>query len=804
MANDLYTAPFGQAPSPMMAQAGSPVEQIKRALRKRVGIAILLFVVLCPVAVGLAILQCRPYYEAEALVKVSPTRPRILYRTDENASNQSYNSFMETQMNTVRSREVLDKCLADATVARLPLIAEGGNPLRTLQGALIVRRIGSTELFSVGLRQDSPQGLAYAVNTIIDTYMSRFEEGEAYMRQSKVRLLEDERKMLKLDIETKQAAVAKVREELASDPSAAPSMSAHDPVNTTLEAIIAAKTQQSSLRAKIDAYRKAIDADDINVPNAILEEAMNRDPEVERLASVDGHLRQALVAAQVEAISPPSVIIQQRINSEPDISTLKQEMARMELEVTMVSQDLSADHPSLKRTKGALKAVRDRLAELELERGAKIAEDVKKDADQRCKDLRAQLDVIAEQIKQTREKARPIITQRLKDDARADMERQIKEFTSEQGSAKTNEGTLTESFKGYIEQRKVYERGAGQMKSLEDEAARLQDSLRGVEQRLHEIDVESGAPGYVGIASMAVEPKVPEPFMAKRVKYSFVGAAGAAMVTLLVLILLERQDDRIWSAEDFGHWMGAEMLGSVPDGSLLLSPAADAGQAALICQHQPDSPFAEHVRNLTAGVLYPPDGKPVRTVLITSGAPGDGKTTMAVNLATCIAGLGKRVLLIDANFRKPDIAGIFGLGNVPGLGDILVYGDDVTATIHNVGPTNHLSVLTAGTTPSQPGLLLGSQVMKRLLDRFSAEHDYIIIDAPPLLLADARVLAPMVDGVLCSSKAHSSHRAVVEESLATLRRLGAHTIGVALTGVNPKYDGVGATTKALSTYTQKK
>jgi len=280
------------------------------------------------------------------------------------------------------------------------------------------------------------------------------------------------------------------------------------------------------------------------------------------------------------------------------------------------------------------------------------------------------------------------------------------------------------------------------------------------------------------------------------VKHSIAAVCGAAIGTLFILLMLERRDQRIWSAEDFRPSSGIHLLGSLPDGALLLPPRAEA---ALVCRDAPNSLFAENVRNVTAGVLYPYDGKPAKTVLVTSAAPGDGKTTLAVNLAVCIANLNKRVLLIDANFRKPDVAKIFDLGNIPGLGDILSYGDAPVQTLHQIDGTC-LSVLTAGTAPAQPGLL-GSSRMRELLDKFSSQHDYVIIDAPPLMLADARVLAPMVDGVVCSLRALSSKRSAVDESIATLQRLGARTIGVTLTGVNPKYDGFGAAMKALSAYT---
>jgi len=780
-----------------LPEGGSPAEQVKRAVRKRISLGILTFVVLSVAAVGFAVLKNNPFYEAEAYVEVRPNRPRILYRTYENESGQTYNAFIETQMNRVRSREIISQCVEDASVRQLSCLVGEPDQVRALQQALVVRRVGSTQLFSVRLENNSTQGLAYTVNLVVDKYMARSKAIEARMEQEKKRLLDEERKKLKTDIGTKQDALAKLREELASDPNSAPAVTAsRDPVSTTLEALIAERAQKSALEAKINLLNETLKSEDANIPEMAVEDALNHDPEIMRLNAVDAYLRQALVAAQAEATSPSPDLIQQRVNALPEVLTLKNETGHLELQLTIMPISLSPDNPRLKKAKASLEAIRKRLETVEGEATTRITEHVKQNAEQRKNDLSQQLQAVEAQIQLRRDAAKPELIERLKNDWRAEIQRQIKETESQFASSKKNEETLSESLRKYVEQRKFYDRKAGDMKAMEDEVARLDASLRTVEQRIHEIEVESGAPASIQVAAYATDPKAPGPYIARRVKHSIAAICGAAIGTLFILLMLERHDQRIWSADDFRPSSGVELLGSLPDGTLLL-PAKS--EAALVCRDAPNSLFAENVRNVTAGVLYPSDGKPAKTVLVTSAAPGDGKTTLAVNLAVCIASLNKRVLLIDANFRKPDVARIFDLGNIPGLGDILSYGDAPVQTIHRIDGTS-LSILTAGTAPAQSGFL-GSSRMRELLDGFSSQHDYVIIDAPPLMLADARVLAPMVDGVVCSIRALSSKRSALDESIATLRRLGARTIGVTLTGVNPKHDGFGAAMKALSAYT---
>jgi len=360
------------------------------------------------------------------------------------------------------------------------------------------------------------------------------------------------------------------------------------------------------------------------------------------------------------------------------------------------------------------------------------------------------------------------------------------------------ESALEELVKKQIEQRAIYERKAADLKSQEEDLKRSQQTLLGVEQRLHELEIESDAPGFITIGSTATEPRQPEPYLGRRINYVCVGLAGSLGIALLIIVLLDRRDDRIWTPDDIRDPAGAELLGCVPDSDTDLR--GPIGRNALVCRNRPDSFFAEQLRNVMAGILYPADGKPARSVLVTGAAPGDGKTTLAANLATCVAGLGRRVLLIDANFRKPDLARIFDLGNIPGLGDILAYGADPHKVIHR-GQEANLDVLTAGSAPSCSAGMLGSNAMRETLDRFNKEYDYVIIDGPPLMLADARILAPLVDGVVCSFKALGSQRAAVEQAINSLRRLGARTIGVALMGVNPRHVSCRGTMKALDAYT---
>ena len=716
---------------PRPAQAGSsPAATILRAIRKRYGLGIVIFVLLAPLAVVFSIWSSQPYYEAEAIVEVNPIRPRILYNTGDNEPGRSYESFFQTQMAKVSSDIVLGKVIDDASVRTAPLLRDSVNPLRTLRKALSVRRIENTQLFAVSVRAPNPEGLATIVNTVIREYRAYIDQADAVSQNRRLQVLDGERKKLKLEVDTKMAAVAKTREAMASDPNSSPGPAGRDPVSSTQESIIEARAQRTAAQARLERLKKAAEE--------------SSDESAENAGEI------------------PSSKVQEMIDADPEVKALRQELASQKIELAVMKQKLRESNPSLRRQEAVLQTSRERLAALEVELARKMAAKLRQ----------------------------------LERDKRA---HEIKAAEAEVESLAIRENALDELVGKQIEQRAIYERKAAELKSQEEDLKRSQQTLLGVEQRLHELEIESDAPGFITIGSTATEPKQPEPYLGRRINYVLVSLAGSFGLALLAIVLLDRRDDRIWTPDDIHYPAGAELLGCVPDNSADFR--GPIGQNALFCRHRPDSFFAEQIRNVMAGVLYPADGRPARSVLVTGAAPGDGKTTLAANLATCVAGLGKRVLLVDANFRKPDLARVFDLGNIPGLGDILTYGADPDEVIHR-GQEPNLDILTAGSAPSCSAGMLGSNAMRETLRWFGREYDYVIIDGPPLMLADARILAPLVDGVVCSFKALASQRGAVEQAISSLRRLGARTIGVALMGVDPRHISCQGTMKALDAYTQ--
>ncbi|MDP9325751.1 MAG: CpsD/CapB family tyrosine-protein kinase, partial [Candidatus Dormibacteraeota bacterium] len=207
---------------------------------------------------------------------------------------------------------------------------------------------------------------------------------------------------------------------------------------------------------------------------------------------------------------------------------------------------------------------------------------------------------------------------------------------------------------------------------------------------------------------------------------------------------------------------------------------ADSDSVETVTTNHAQDALSEQYRALRTSVLFTGLDSQVKTVLVTSTAPDEGKTTTASNLATVLAQGGSKVILVDADFRKPGVHRAFRRSARPGLGDFLLQGDrDLDHFAHHVAP--NLVVLTSGTRPPNPAEVVGSQLMKHALDGLAEVADYVIVDSPPVgAVTDATVLAALVDGVIMVIEQGATPIPKIEKALATLDAVGGNVLGVVL------------------------
>jgi len=206
--------------------------------------------------------------------------------------------------------------------------------------------------------------------------------------------------------------------------------------------------------------------------------------------------------------------------------------------------------------------------------------------------------------------------------------------------------------------------------------------------------------------------------------------------------------------------------------------------------HNPHSTDAEAIRVLRTNLLFASVDHKLNSLLITSPTPGEGKSFIGSNLAVAFAQTGKRVILVDADLRKPTVHRIFGLVNNIGVTSALVSDvSDVEASLQATA-VPELRVMTSGPLPPNPSELLSSHRMQDLLQQLQAHCDLVVIDSPPVLVvSDTAVLASHADGVLIAFSHDKLRRDPERNTIGALRQVQARILGVVLNRVEGSQHG---------------
>ena len=259
------------------------------------------------------------------------------------------------------------------------------------------------------------------------------------------------------------------------------------------------------------------------------------------------------------------------------------------------------------------------------------------------------------------------------------------------------------------------------------------------------------------------------------------------LVGLGLSLLLEVLDTRIRTPADVGRQVGLPILGAVPDLTEDERLSLDT-DVTLVSQNVPHALMSEAFRQFRTSLLFASD-HPIKSVLVTSPNPGDGKTTVATNLAITMARGGARAVLVEANFRRPAIARTFDVPDSVGLSNVLVGLNSLDDAIQATRIDN-LDVISCGALPPSPAELLGSSSMRQLVQTLMQRYDQVVIDgAPMLVVADNFLLAEMVDGVVLVFRAGENTRGMAIRAARQILALRARLLGAVLNRVRATKGG---------------
>ncbi len=336
---------------------------------------------------------------------------------------------------------------------------------------------------------------------------------------------------------------------------------------------------------------------------------------------------------------------------------------------------------------------------------------------------------------------------------------------------------------------------------IQQEIETNKNLLDGLLQRAKENDVAlAGTPNNINVVEYAITPR--QPVGPQRLLGVAMALAISLAFGICLAIFLDYIDNTVRSTADVERMLGLPALATIPSvGGLSRrrlfrnssNSAKEGGlvRPELLISTEPRSTLAEAYKQLRTSILLSTAGRAPKTLLITSAKPGEGKTTTAVNTAISLSQTGARVLLIDADLRRPMIHNVFNVSNPAGLSTVLsrdVNEQDILALIE-LQPESGLHLLTSGPIPPNPAELLGSSQMKQLLQTLASHFDHLIIDSPPITsVTDGVLLASLVDGVILVVHGGQSTRELVRRTRQLLRGVGARIVGVVLNNVKQRDD----------------
>jgi capsular exopolysaccharide synthesis family protein len=315
--------------------------------------------------------------------------------------------------------------------------------------------------------------------------------------------------------------------------------------------------------------------------------------------------------------------------------------------------------------------------------------------------------------------------------------------------------------------------------------AREADKNRELYENLLKRLKETSVAGELGTTNVRIVDRAEVPILPARPKplqYILLSVVVGLFMGCGMAFFFEYLDNTLKTPDDIEKYLETPCLALIPRINFMEEIGQKVSSPEIIVHHKPKSTVAEGFRSLRTAVLFSSPDAPLKTILIGSFIPKEGKTFITANLALVIAYSGESVLLVDADMRKPQIHKVFGLENRRGLSNVIVgeEPDIYRSVLHE-----KLDVMTCGPVPPNPADLLGSKKMAEFIDQMKGAYDKIILDSPPISsVTDAVVLSKLMDGVVYVVHGGATTRETAQHGSRVMRDSGAKVIGAVLNNID--------------------
>ena len=709
-----------------------------RAIQKRrATILTTLFVVF---AIGLfATLKQKPVYKARALIEIQKENPDIPTLQELFQVENISDTYLETQYRILKSENLARRVIFQLGLEK---ISEFGKPAAAAAPASASQQQKAPAVQEFSVRRDSPRN-ADTNNEVL----KKFQE--------------------KLDVEPlKRSRLVEVTFE-SNDPKLAAQV-----VNTLASAYI-----DQNLEARWDASQKASEwlSQQLQDMKGHLEKS---EDELQKYARDNG-----LLFLETDKGTTENIVAQRLRQLQEELTKAQSDRFTSESLYRLVQEGDFASLPGVFDDK-MMQDLTEKLAELERER-SRLISTFNPDYP-RVKEIQSQIDEYEAVLAQERARAADRIT---------------KSYHAAVG----REGMLLKAFEEQQREANVVAEKSVQYPILKREADTNKQLYVGLLEKLKETGVSTSMKATnIRVVDPAYPPKKPDrPRIPLNLSLALI--LGLALGIGLAF-LQEHLDNTFKSAEDVERFLQVPTLASVPavagtNGNhgvhglvqrARLLGATDKVRTGLaphwnrIEDNGQNIGLTEAFHGLRTSVLLSTARRPPTSLLVTSAQGGEGKTTVAANLAVSLAQLGERVLLIDADLRRPSLHNFFGSTGSTGLVNFLTGDPDWRSLVFHAAPQG-LDLLFCGPIPPNPADLLSSEYMPALIREASKEYKFVVVDSPPLLnLADSRILSTLVDGVILVVGGGITPRELVHRAYLSARDAGSHVLGATINFVDTR------------------
>lgn len=342
--------------------------------------------------------------------------------------------------------------------------------------------------------------------------------------------------------------------------------------------------------------------------------------------------------------------------------------------------------------------------------------------------------------------------------------------------------SLYQAEAAYKQRVNIFPKLEQEQRELKRQLEAAQSTYETLLKRLQEVQVAENQ--NMGNALIVEPASVAQKSSAKdKIAIIAIGSLLGILLATATVVVLEIRDTSIKRLKDVREIFGYTLLGVIPSLSKkVVKPKNNEWTIPEVVDNKLRLPIAQAYQMLQANLKFLSSDKQLCAIAVTSSIPKEGKSTVSANLAAVMAQLGRRVLLIDADMHHSLQHHIWDLTNTVGLSDVIVGQAECSAAIKQAIP--NLDVLTAGAIPPNPLALLDSKRMAGLIETFSAQYDFVIIDAPPLVLgADALTLGKITDGILLVSRPGFVTNSGANAAKESLERSGQNVLGLVVNGV---------------------